>query len=90
MTIFTLVDFKLSEHLTIRLKPSPRIRALFGDIGVSYLLVPKGKCCRLLVKLVCRYPQSLRGRIMRPFLPWGDLIMMRRQLLNLKRLAEGQ
>ena len=88
MTIFTLVDFKPNEHLTIRIKQSSSARALFGDIAVSYLVVPQGAFCRLLVKLVGRYPQTLRGRFMRGFLPWGDLIMMRRQLLNLKRLAE--
>ncbi|HEU4479239.1 MAG TPA: hypothetical protein VFR80_12030 [Pyrinomonadaceae bacterium] len=88
MTIFTLVDFKPNEHLTIRTKPSPSTRSLFGDIVVSYLVVPEASFCRLLVKLVGRYPQTLRGRFMQGFLPWGDLIMMRRQLLNLKRLAE--
>lgn len=88
MTIFTLVDFKPNEHLTIRTKPAPSGRSLFGDIAVSYLVLPQGAFCRLLVKLVGRYPHTLRGRFMRGFLPWGDLLMMRRQLLNLKRLAE--
>ena len=90
MTIFTLVDFKPNEHLTIRTKPSSRPRALFGDIAVSYAVISQSGFCRLLVKLVGSYPQTLRGRFMRAFLPWGDLIMMRRQLLNLKRLAEKE
>jgi hypothetical protein len=30
------------------------------------------------------------GALMRQLLPWGDLVMMRRQLLNLKALAEGE
>jgi hypothetical protein len=42
----------------------------------------------LLVKLAVNYPETVVGRLMRPFLPWGDLLMMRRQLLNLKQLAE--
>ena len=90
MTIFSLIDFKPNEHLTIRLKPSPSASSLFGDVAVSYFVVPKDGFCRLLVKLVCQYPRTLRGHFMRRFLPWGDLIMMRRQLLNLKRLAEGK
>jgi hypothetical protein len=87
MTIFTLVDFRPNEHLTIRMKPSPS--SFFGDIAVSYLIVPKAGSCRLLVKLVCKAPRTLRGRLMRHLLPWGDLIMMRKQLLNLKQLAEA-
>lgn len=89
MTIFTLTSFKENQHLTIRLKPSRTARSVFGDIAVSYLIVPgPGAPCRLLVKLVARYSQTLRGRFMRRFLPWGDLVMMRKQLINLKRLAE--
>lgn len=91
MTIFTLVDFKQDEHLTIRLKPARNVQSLFGDIAVSYLIVPKSKgTCRLLVKLVVSKPRTVRGRLMSSFLPWGDLLMMRRQLMNLKRLAEGK
>ncbi len=43
---------------------------------------------RLLVKLIAKFPSGIRGRFMRAVLPWGDLVMMRRQLLNFKQLAE--
>ena len=89
MTIFTLESFTPNEHLTIRLKRSHRARSIFGDIAVSYLIVPTAdRSCRLLVKLVVQHPPTLTGRLMGNFLPWGDLIMMRKQLMNLKRLAE--
>jgi hypothetical protein len=95
MTIFTITSFAQNKHLTIRIKPRRSGRSLFGDIAVTYLIVPKsldGKdqadSCRLLVKLVVRHQPGLRSQLMSMLLPWGDLIMMRRQLLNLKRLAE--
>jgi hypothetical protein len=45
--------------------------------------------CRLVVKLVGRYPHGRVGRLLlQPTMPWLDLFMMRRQLLNLKQLAE--
>jgi hypothetical protein len=91
MTIFDLVDFEIGRHVTIRFKPRSIARKVFGDAAVTYLIVPSGnKTCRLLVKLVGRYPRGLRGMFMRALLPWGDLIMMRRQLLNLKYLAEKE
>jgi hypothetical protein len=91
MTIFTLTSFTLNRQLTIRLKPSRSASSVFGEIAVSYLIVPKAEGgCRLLVKLVVQYPRTLKGRLMRKLLPWGDLIMMRRQLMNLRRLAEQQ
>lgn len=91
MGIFDLVDFSGNQHLTIRIKPQTRAYNLFGDIAGSYLIVgEKVGSSRLLVKLIVQYPRDMKGKFMRRFLPWGDLIMMRRQLLNLKQLAEEQ
>lgn len=50
---------------------------------VSYVLESHGNETRLLMKIV-----SARHRKSAPLLVVGDLIMARRQLLNLKRLAE--
>ena len=90
MRIFSLVEFEQGRHLTIRMKPHSSASKTFGDIGVSYFITPNTEnSCRLLVKLVATYPRGLKGQVMRALLPWGDLIMMRRQLLNFKQLAEG-
>ena len=90
MRIFDLIDFKRNEHFTIRMKQKSTSATIFGDIVVSYLIVPRSpQSCRLLAKLVIKYSGGLTGQIMRSLLPWGDLIMMRRQLLNLKQLSEG-
>lgn len=89
MGIFDLVEFKRNRHLTIRVKRRSRASKIFGDIAGSYLIVPQGNdSCRLLAKLIAQYPPGTKGKFVRMFLPWGDLFMMRRQLLNLKRLAE--
>lgn len=50
---------------------------------MSYVLVSEGARTRLLLKLVARERHPLT-----PLLSLGDLIMARRQLLNLARLAE--
>ena len=90
MRIFDLVDFAQNEHLTLRLKLKGAAIKTFGDLAVSYLIIPGGGGnCRLLVKLVVNHPPNLKGRLMRRFLPWGDLVMMRKQLLNLKRSQGG-
>jgi hypothetical protein len=90
MQIFQLVDFAPDQNLTIRCKANSRAQRLFGDIAISYCVLANGSnSCRLLVKIVALYPPGLWGRLMQNFLPCGDLIMMRRQLLNFKQLAEG-
>ena len=89
MRIFELVDFERDRQLTLRMRPRSTALRTFGDIAVSYVIMDRGaNSCRLLVKLIAKYSQGTKGSFMRAFLPWGDLIMMRRQLLNLKRLAE--
>lgn len=59
---------------------------LTGEImgaSISYVLVPDGESTRLLMKIV-----TAMSRWVAPWLSVGDLVMARRQLLNLKRLAE--
>jgi hypothetical protein len=61
-------------------------KQLTGEIigaYISYVLVPQGQTTRLLMKIVT--PMS---RWLAPALSVGDLVMARRQLLNIKRLAE--
>ena len=91
MRIFTLVDFAKDRHLTLRIKHGTGAFSLFGDLAITYLIVPEAsERCRLLAKIVVRYPRGPKGVLMQWGLPWGDLVMMRRQLLSLKALAEFQ
>lgn len=89
MTIFELVAFERDRHLTLPLRRHSR---RLGEVAVTYLVVPGGEYrCRLVVKLLLGY----RGArwlwwLLRPVAPWGELFMMRKQLLTLKRLAEEQ
>jgi hypothetical protein len=89
MFIFNLIEFEKNKHLTIRLHKS--ISNFFGDTVISYRIFSEshGKC-RLLVKILVRYPKGFLGMLLRCILPVGDLIMMRRQLLNFKKLSEQQ
>lgn len=84
--IFELASFAPDEHLTLLL----RGHRVFGDLAVSYVVVPGGPgASRLVVKLVIVPARGVVGALMRRLLPAGDLVMMRRQLLNLKLLAEA-
>jgi hypothetical protein len=86
MTVFELVDFEIPRHLTIR---NRRGRSLFGDFACTYLVAPRSPArSRIVVKLLVRYP-GLRW-LAEPLFPLADLVMMRKQLLTLKQLAEGR
>ena len=85
MGTFELVEFERDRSLTLLLRGA---RWAFGDVAVSYVIEPAaGGRARLLVKIVLRYP-ARRAPLYRLVGPWLDLVMMRRQLVNLKRLSE--
>jgi len=91
MTGFKLVDYELNSHVTIRSRDElPMWMRIFGDIVISYSLIPlNDRHCRLVVKLRIRYPKGkILGPLMRIILPPGDTFMMHKQINNFKELAE--
>lgn len=86
MRIFDLLAFERDHHLTLRL----RTPGIFPPLAVSYVVgAVAPRQCRVVVKLVFKTPAGVAGRVAGLFLLPGDWIMMRRQLLNLKQLAEA-
>ena len=87
MRIFRLVEFEAGSSITILSEGR-----LFGRVACTYRVAESaGGNARLVVKLLAaRAPRSIAARATAIMLPPGDLVMMRRQLLNLKRLAEEQ
>ena len=85
-TIFRLVDFEPGESLTILHRGR-----VFGQVACTYWAkrVDEQRS-RIVVKLIwAPARRGPLGRVERLLLPPGDLVMMRRQLLNLKGLAEA-
>jgi hypothetical protein len=78
----TAANLRLGRILSVA--PEEHLTARIGGVVMSYVLVPDGDSTRLLMKLV-----TDRARWLAPLLSLGDLVMARRQLLNLKALAEG-
>ncbi len=90
MSIFRLVSFDIDEHITLITRGGADRPPIFGQVAVTYSVRPISREeTRLVAKILFKYPSGLLGWVMRVLLPWGDLIMMRKQLLNLKRLAEN-
>jgi hypothetical protein len=85
-TIFRLVEFEAGRSLTM-LSEGP----VFGRVAVTYRATPVAEGhSRIVVKLLVCYPGLPHGPLIRLIGPPGDLVMMRRQLLNLQGLAERQ
>jgi len=86
--VFRLVEFHEGQSLTGVVQP--RFGRLYGPLAVTYSIQPHHDgACRLVVRLNAAATTPLQ-RVRRAFLAWGDLIMMRKQLLTLKRLAERE
>ena len=86
MRIFRLEDHEMDRHITLVLDDAMG-RRLFGEIAVTYRVAPADGGCRLVVKMLVKRPRGVL-RVFAPLLPAGDLVMMRKQLLTLKSLAE--
>ena len=85
MTIFRLAHFEPGSSITVTTDSR-----VFGQVAVTYRVVPNARGgSRLVVKLLVVYPRGIAGRALAVVLPAGDLVMMRRQLLNLKALVEA-
>ena len=84
MRMFRLVSFEPGRSITLDSRT-----AAFGLVVGTYLVVPtKANESRLVVKLAYVAPRGSYGWLLKHLLPAGDLIMMRKQLLTLKRLIE--
>jgi hypothetical protein len=79
MSIFSLASFAPGEHLTLR---SP-------TVAVTYAVRAHGDRSRLVVRVLFKAPGGRLGdALLGRALALGDLVMMRKQLLTLKELAE--
>jgi hypothetical protein len=86
MTIFRLEEFVAGSRLTLSIQPGRPTR-LFGAGWVTYAVDPDGTGSRLVAALAFPARHGPLGAASNALLPWGDLVMMRKQLRTLARLA---
>jgi hypothetical protein len=86
MMVFHVTSFEPGVHITG--VTTPKAARIFGRLAATYLVVPRrGGCSRIIVRLDVADASGL-GCLRSRALAWGDLVMMRKQLLTLKSLAE--
>lgn len=90
MTIFELAEWKPNHSITLRLIPNSHSEKLFGKIVLTYFITPQHlNEQRLTIKIKIKYPAGIYGFLVRLILPFGDWIMMRKQLITLKKYSES-
>jgi hypothetical protein len=88
MDIFELISFEKNAQITVSIKPNSGYP--FESLIVSYMIIKQeSSSCRLICKANMKYKQNLAGYFAKKILPWGDLVMMRKQMLNIKRFTEN-
>lgn len=84
--MFELAEFEEGRSLTGVVQP--RFERLDGPMAGTYAIQPRHDgTCRLVAGLDVSATTAWQ-RARRALLAWGDLIMMRKQLMTLKELAE--
>lgn len=88
MTVFELTSFAPGRSLSLRVAPGlPML--FFGVPTLRYDVLPlPGSRSLLQASLWWPRPPGPFGTLRRHLLAWGDVLMMRRQLLKLHALAE--
>ncbi len=86
LIVATVASFVRDEHITGR--ATPAAERLFGLMALTYQVNPRGAGSRLIGRLNVRPPRRVWEQTRYALLVWGDLIMMRKQLLTFKALAE--
>ncbi len=90
LTIFTVLSVSPEEQVVLEMA-KPSARRLFGRLTVTYGVTPlPGGATGLRGDLHLARPTSRLAALHQTALLWGDVPMMRRQLLTLKELAEGE
>ena len=86
---FEIVAFEMDKSLTFRAKREALRKYQLQDLVASYLIYPADdQTSRLLVKCLMKYHGNPVAKCTQCLMPWLDLIMMRKQFLNLKLLSE--
>ncbi len=87
LLIARIADFAPGDHITGLAMPAAA--RVFGVAALTYRVRSRSaKSSRLVVRLVVNEPVTRWQKIRCWLLGWGDLIMMRKQLITLKALAE--
>ncbi len=82
--IFRLASFEPGRSITL-----DSTTPWFGHVALTYRADPVDEHrCRLVAKVAFNAPGGIYGFAARRVLPGGDLVMMRKQLLTLRDLAE--
>lgn len=86
MEIFTLTAVEPDRLLELQMSAPGALR-VFGRIAVVYRTLPEHGGTRLRCDVFLP-PESGVGTLRNHLLAWGDLVMMRKQLLTFKALSE--
>jgi hypothetical protein len=86
MTIFRLGELRPGVGFT--LVPTSGARRVFGDFAITYDAVDRGPGRSRLLASLAVDARTPAQRVRRRALAWGDVVMMRKQLHTLARLAE--
>ena len=88
MMIYELADFEPGRQITVAEK---LFTGAFGQQAVTYEVTPRpGGGSRLVANRRIRPPRAPHGLMIKTNLPVIDLIMTRKQLRTIKKLAEKQ